>query len=177
MFKFINISQLPLYNQDTDQDIPSVVSEFKSQIAQCDANIFIPPEYNRTILGVWDNAINQGSRPWGSHSWRLIPADILGVSIGNISTAIVQQYLRNSLAFLNMRAMNPLKYFLKWDDNMVNKQKNSPPKLKSLCNIELIAIYNLLKKSNYDALISLLFLKYAIMDTINLVYLWWNYDN
>lgn len=54
---------------------------------------------------------------------------------------------------------------------MVNKQKNSPPKLKSLCNIELIAIYNLLKKSNYDALISLLFLKYAIMDTINLVYL------
>lgn len=70
-----------------------------------------------------------------------------------------------------MRAMNPLKYFLKWDDNMVNKQKNSPPKLKSLCNIELIAIYNLLKKSNYDALISLLFLKYAIMDTINLVYL------
>lgn len=52
MFKFINISQLPLYNQDTDQDIPSVVSEFKSQIAQCDANIFIPPEYNRTILGV-----------------------------------------------------------------------------------------------------------------------------
>ncbi|EKT60333.1 NADPH-dependent FMN reductase [Providencia sneebia] len=129
-FKFINISELPLYNQDADQNVPPVVSEFKSQVEQCDGIIFVTPEYNRSIPGVLKNAIDQGSRPWGSNSWNLIPAGILGVSIGNISTAIAQQHLRNSLAFLNMPTMNQPECFLKWFDGMVDEQKNFSPKSK-----------------------------------------------
>ncbi|SUC28638.1 Predicted flavoprotein [Providencia rustigianii] len=80
--------------------------------------------------GVLKNAIDQGSRPWGDNSWDSIPAGILGVSIGNISTAIAQQHLRNSLAFLNMPTMNQPECYLKWYEGMVDEQGNISPKSK-----------------------------------------------
>lgn len=129
-FKFINIGDLPLYNQDADQNVPPVVANFKSQIKACDGIIFATPEYNRSIPGVLKNAIDQGSRPWGDNSWNAIPAGVLGVSIGNISTAIAQQHLRNSLAFLNMPTMNQPECYLKWYDGMVDEQGHISPKSK-----------------------------------------------
>ncbi|ELX8377897.1 NADPH-dependent FMN reductase [Providencia vermicola] len=129
-FQFIDISQLPLYNQDADQHVPAIVTGFKSQITQCDGIIFVTPEYNRSIPGVLKNAIDQGSRPWGDNSWNGKPAGILGVSIGNISTAIAQQHLRNSLAFLNMPTLNQPECYLKWFDGMVDEQGNFAPKSK-----------------------------------------------
>lgn len=129
-FKFINISELPLYNQEADQQVPTVVANFKAQIKSCDGIIFATPEYNRSIPGVLKNAIDQGSRPWGDNSWNGIPAGVLGVSIGNISTAIAQQHLRNSLAFLNMPTMNQPECFLKWYDDMVDAQGSISPKSK-----------------------------------------------
>lgn len=129
-FNFINIGDLPLYNQDADQNVPPVVANFKSQIKACDGIIFATPEYNRSIPGVLKNAIDQGSRPWGDNSWNAIPAGVLGVSIGNISTAIAQQHLRNSLAFLNMPTMNQPECYLKWYDGMVDEQGNISPKSK-----------------------------------------------
>jgi len=129
-FKFINIGDLPLYNQDADQNVPPVVANFKSQIKACDGIIFATPEYNRSIPGVLKNAIDQGSRPWGDNSWNAISAGVLGVSIGNISTAIAQQHLRNSLAFLNMPTMNQPECYLKWYDGMVDEQGHISPKSK-----------------------------------------------
>ncbi|ENU1228192.1 MULTISPECIES: NADPH-dependent FMN reductase [Providencia] len=129
-FKFIDIGELPLYNQDADQNVPSVVANFKSQIKACDGIIFATPEYNRSMPGVLKNAIDQGSRPWGDNSWDGIPAGVLGVSIGNISTAIAQQHLRNSLAFLNMPTMNQPECYLKWYEGMVDEQGNISPKSK-----------------------------------------------
>ncbi|MBP6123076.1 MULTISPECIES: NADPH-dependent FMN reductase [Providencia] len=129
-FKFIRIDQLPLYSQDADQNVPAVVADFKDQIKTCDGIIFATPEYNRSIPGVLKNAIDQGSRPWGDNSWEGIPAGLLGVSIGNISTAIAQQHLRNSLTFLNMPTMNQPECFLKWYDGMVDEQDNLAAKSK-----------------------------------------------
>ncbi len=129
-FKFIRIDQLPLYSQDADQNVPAVVADFKDQIKTCDGIIFATPEYNRSIPGVLKNAIDQGSRPWGDNSWEGIPAGLLGVSIGNISTAIAQQHLRNSLTFLNMPTMNQPECFLKWYDGMVDEQDNLATKSK-----------------------------------------------
>lgn len=129
-FNFISIGDLPLYNQDADQNVPPVVANFKSQVKACDGIIFATPEYNRSIPGVLKNAIDQGSRPWGDNSWNAIPAGVLGVSIGNISTAIAQQHLRNSLAFLNMPTMNQPECYLKWYDGMVDEQGNISSKSK-----------------------------------------------
>lgn len=71
------------------------------------------------------NAIDQASRPYGTNAWNEIPAGIIGVSTGNISTAIAQQHLRNSLAFLNMPTLNQPECYLKWYDGMVENGKFS----------------------------------------------------
>lgn len=73
-FNFLDISELPLYNQDADKQLPSVVANFKSQIAECDGIIFVTPEYNRSIPGVLKNAIDHASRPAGNNSWNGKPA-------------------------------------------------------------------------------------------------------
>lgn len=146
-FKFIDISTLPLYNQDADQQVPATVAEFKSQVAQSDGIIFVTPEYNRSIPGVLKNAIDQGSRPWGDNSWNGRPAGVLGVSVGNISTAIAQQHLRNSLAFLNMPTLNQPECFLKWFDGMVDEQHNFAAKSKDFIQVWVDAYAQFVEKN------------------------------
>lgn len=63
--EIVEIGQLPLYNQDADANVPSVVMAFKNQIAAADAVIVVTPEYNRGIPAPLKNALDQGSRPWG----------------------------------------------------------------------------------------------------------------
>jgi NAD(P)H-dependent FMN reductase len=61
----IEIGDLPLYNQDLDQDPPEQWRRFRQQIAEADGVLFCSPEYNRGIPGVLKNAIDVGSRPYG----------------------------------------------------------------------------------------------------------------
>lgn len=117
--QFLDISALPLYNQDDDNNTPAVVVDFKKKIKECQGIVFVTPEYNSSIPGVLKNALDQASRPYGTNAWDTIPAGIIGVSIGNISTAIAQQHLRNSLAFLNMPTLNQPECFLKWYEGMI----------------------------------------------------------
>lgn len=65
-FEFVEIGELPLYSQDYDADFPDVAKRFKQSIEAADALLFVTPEYNRSIPGVLKNALDWGSRPWGS---------------------------------------------------------------------------------------------------------------
>ncbi|MGO3858202.1 NADPH-dependent FMN reductase [Neisseriaceae bacterium CLB008] len=118
--EIVEIGQLPLYNQDADANVPSVVMAFKNQIAAADAVIVVTPEYNRGIPAPLKNALDQGSRPWGQNSWQGKPAGLLGVSTGNIGTAVAQQQLRGVFSFLDMRTLHQPEMFLKWEDGMVD---------------------------------------------------------
>ncbi|MBX4421291.1 NAD(P)H-dependent oxidoreductase, partial [Mycobacterium tuberculosis] len=60
--QFIEIGELPLYNQDLDANLPEPVQRFKAAVAGVDALLFVTPEYNRGIPGVLKNAIDWGSR-------------------------------------------------------------------------------------------------------------------
>ena len=117
---FVEIKDLPLYNQDADANVPSVVAQYKSALEQQDAIVIVTPEYNRSIPGVLKNALDQASRPWGSNSLNSKPTGILGTSPGNAGTAMAQQHLRNVLSFLNMPTMMQPEAFIKWSDDMVN---------------------------------------------------------
>lgn len=44
----VPIRDLPLYSQDYDADYPPVARVFKKAIADCDAVLFVTPEYNRS---------------------------------------------------------------------------------------------------------------------------------
>jgi chromate reductase len=100
------IGNLPLFDQDFEQDPPAAVTEFKQKIAAADAILFSTPEYNYSISGVLKNAIDCGSRPYGQSAWEGKPAAIMGASGGAIGTARAQYDLRKMMVFLNMFPIN-----------------------------------------------------------------------
>ena len=91
---FIQIDDLPLYNQDNENPVPAPVARFKAEVEASDALLFVTPEHSRSIPAVLKNAIDWGARPWGKTSWPGKAAAIIGTSGGAISTAIAQQHLR-----------------------------------------------------------------------------------
>jgi len=94
---FIQIDDLPMYNQDHENPVPAPVARFKAEVEDSDAVLFVTPEHTRSIPAVLKNAIDWGARPWGKSSWPSKPAAIIGTSGGAISTAVAQQHLRAML--------------------------------------------------------------------------------
>lgn len=97
----IPISELPLYNRDFDVDYPPPGRAFKDAVERMDALLFVTPEYNRSVPGVLKNAIDWGSRPWGTNSFAHKPSAVIGASTGKIGTAVAQQHLRSILSYVN----------------------------------------------------------------------------
>jgi chromate reductase len=101
-FDFVEIGNLPLYNQDLDAAPPQVWKDFRDRVRKSDAVLFVTPEYNRSVPGVLKNAIDVGSRPYGHSAWEGKPAAVVSVSPGGIGGFGANQHLRQSLVFLNM---------------------------------------------------------------------------
>ena len=117
-FNAVRIDDLPLYNQDDDDNQASQVKRLKAEIAAADGLIFVTPEYNRSIPGVLKNAIDHASRPYGQNAWAGKPAGVIGVSIGAIGTAIAQQHLRNVLAYLDVPTLGQPEAFIQMKDGL-----------------------------------------------------------
>jgi len=111
-FKFIEIGNLPLYNQDDDDHQADSVKKMKAEIGECDGVLFVTPEYNRSIPGVLKNALDHGSRPYGKSVWGKKPAAIIGISQSPVGTALAQQHLRGVLATLDMPTLCQPEMFL-----------------------------------------------------------------
>jgi chromate reductase len=105
-FSEIPIKDLPLYNSDFDADYPPEGVALKEAIAAADGILFISPEYNRAIPGALKNAIDWGSRPWGTNSFARKPSGIIGASPGAIGTAVMQSNMRSVLSFLDAPQLN-----------------------------------------------------------------------
>ncbi len=101
----VDIGQLPLFNQDLENDpIPAVIA-FKESIAASDALLFVTPEYNRSMPGVLKNAIDIGSRPRGKNSWGGKPGAIVSVSPGKLAAFGANHALRQSLMAVDVSTM------------------------------------------------------------------------
>lgn len=101
-FRFADIGDLPLYNQDDDGHPHEAVRRFKQEIASAQGLLFLTPEYNRSIPGVLKNALDHASRPYGESVWFEKPAGIGGASPGTLGTALAQEHLRNILSHLGV---------------------------------------------------------------------------
>jgi len=115
----VEIGELPPFNQDWEADPPQPVHEFKGAIARADAVLFVTPEYNRSVPGVLKNALDIGSRPWGTNSFAGKPAAVIGTSIGAAGTAIAQHHLRSSLHFLDMPTLGQPEVYLHFRDEII----------------------------------------------------------
>jgi chromate reductase len=111
-FTHVRIDDLPLYNQDDDAQQAAQVLRIKGEIKAAQGVLFVTPEYNRSIPGVLKNAIDNASRPYGQSAFNGKPAGVIGASVGPIGTALAQQHLRNSLAYLNMPTLGQPEAFI-----------------------------------------------------------------
>ncbi|GFO58645.1 FMN reductase [Geomonas silvestris] len=111
-FKYLEIGDLPLYNQDNDANPPAPVTRFKAEISAAQALLFVTPEYNRSVPGVLKNALDNASRPYGQNAWAGKPAGVIGGSIGTIGTALAQSHLRGILAYLDVPTLGQPEVYL-----------------------------------------------------------------
>lgn len=106
-FKIIPIDNLPLYNQDFDDNnqVPESYTAFRKTIKELDGVIFVTPEYNRSIPGALKNAIDVASRPFGKNNWDGKPGAVFSNSPGQISGFGANHHLRQCMVFLNVAVM------------------------------------------------------------------------
>jgi chromate reductase len=104
-FTFVEIADLPLYNQDLEADLPASVSRMKAQLEAADGILIVTPEHNRSIPAALKNAIDWAARPWGKSSWPGKVAAVTGATPGAIGTSIAQLHLRQILGALGVLVM------------------------------------------------------------------------
>jgi chromate reductase len=102
----VDISRLPLYNQDLEHDLPEAVKELKKRIRGADAILIATPEHNYSITAVLKNAIEWGNRPPRDASWSGKPAAIISASTGLRGGARAQLHLRQIMIDINMHSIN-----------------------------------------------------------------------
>jgi chromate reductase len=110
-FQTFDISSLPFFSQDIENNPPENVVNFQNIVQNADAVIFITPEYNRSFPGVLKNAIDWCTRPYGKNLWKRKSAAIIGASVGKIGTFGAQQHLKNVCNFLDMNLMNQPEFY------------------------------------------------------------------
>jgi chromate reductase len=116
-FQFVEIGDLPFYNEDLEAELPASVVRFKHQIESADAVLFVTPEYNRTFSGVLKNAIEWGSRPWGKTSWAGKPVAIVGATLGAVGTGAAQSQLRSVVSAVGMALIAQPEVYLNFRDD------------------------------------------------------------
>jgi chromate reductase len=119
--QIVEIGELPFYDEDKEADPPAQWVEFRRQVKAADAVLFASPEYNRSVPGVLKNAVDVGSRPYGSSVFAGKPAAVVTVSPGAIGGFGANHHLRQSLVFLDMPILQQPEAYLggvaKWFDD------------------------------------------------------------
>lgn len=123
-FTEISIKDLPLYSYDYDANYPPEGLALKKAIEASDGLLFISPEYNRSIPGALKNAIDWGSRPWGTNSFARKPSGIVGASVGAIGTAVMQSSMRSVLSFLDAPQLNSPEVYINFKPSVFDQEGN-----------------------------------------------------
>ncbi|MDF1609686.1 NAD(P)H-dependent oxidoreductase [Hoeflea sp. YIM 152468] len=131
-FKFVEIGDLPLYNNDLWENPPEPVLRMKREVEAADAVLFVTPEYNRSFTPAIKNAVDWGSRPWGENSWAGKPAAITGTSPGAIGTAVAQDALKSVVSVVGMTLMGQPEVYFQYkpelfdqDNSIVNEDSRT----------------------------------------------------
>ena len=102
-----DIASIPLYNGDLDSDErrPEPVQRLKEAVSLANGVLFVSPEYNHSVPGVLQNAIDWISRPAGKSPLAAKPVGLMGASRGLVGTARMQQVLKLTLLSTLARVM------------------------------------------------------------------------
>jgi chromate reductase, NAD(P)H dehydrogenase (quinone) len=125
--EIVEIGQLPFYNQDLERLIdppPAPWTAFRQRVKAADAVLFVTPEYNRSVPAVLKNALDVGSRPYGSSVWDRKPGAIVSGSPGAIGAFGANHHLRQSLVFLNVPTMQQPEAYVGYAHKLFDERGN-----------------------------------------------------
>jgi chromate reductase len=121
-FRFIDLSGLPLYNEDLWPSPPQSVPQLKAGVEAADGVLFVSPEYNRSVTPAIKTAIDWGTRPWGQNSWAGKPVGIVGASVGQVGTAVGQAHLRAIMTAIDAIVMGVPEVYITHKPGMFSAQ-------------------------------------------------------
>lgn len=122
--EIVEIGDLPLYNQDSENQPPASWTRFRERIRSANAVLFVTPEYNRSVPAALKNALDVGSRPYGKSAWSGKPGAVVSVSPGAIGGFGANHHLRQSLVFLNVPAMPQPEAYIGHADKLFDTNGN-----------------------------------------------------
>lgn len=120
---FVQIDDLPMFNQDLEPNRPESTLRLKREIEAADAILIVTPEHNRSIPAVLKNAIDWASRPYGKNSWAGKTVAVTGTSGGAVGTAVSQNELRMILTNLAGVVVGG-QVFVTFKDDLVDDHNN-----------------------------------------------------
>ncbi|MFX3673895.1 MAG: NADPH-dependent FMN reductase [Paenisporosarcina sp.] len=92
IMEFIEIQDMPFFNEDIEEDAPESVKKARHQVQQADGVLIATPEYNHSISGSLKNALD-----WMSRKEKVFlkkPVLLMGCSGGPVGTSRAQNHLR-----------------------------------------------------------------------------------
>lgn len=122
--EIIDISRLPLINEDLEADLPNSVVELHKCIESADGILLATPEYNRSYSPVLKNALDWGSRPEGQNKWNKKPAIVVGCTPYALGAFGAQHHLRQVLVYLNMYPVQQPEFYLGKAGDKFDEQGN-----------------------------------------------------
>jgi chromate reductase, NAD(P)H dehydrogenase (quinone) len=118
----VEVGQLPFYNEDIETAAPPAQwTAFRQRVKAADAVLFVTPEYNRSVPAALKNALDVGSRPYGSSVWDRKPGAIVSGSPGAIGGFGANHHLRQSLVFLNVPTMQQPEAYVSHVDKLLDE--------------------------------------------------------
>jgi len=99
------IGDLPIYDQDLENDVPESVRRLREDWSSADAILFATPEYNGSVPGGLKNAVDWASRPKGDAALLNRTVAVIGASEGQFGALWAQQDLRRILGIAGARVV------------------------------------------------------------------------
>ena len=120
--EIVEIGQLPFFNQDLEAAPPADWLAFREKLQKSNGVLFVTPEYNRSVPAVLKNALDVGSRPYGSSVWDRKPGAIVSCSPSAIGAFGANHHLRQSLVFLNVPTLQQPEAYIGHADKLFDEQ-------------------------------------------------------
>jgi len=105
LFDPAGLGDLPIYDQDLEDDVPESVRRLRRDWAAADAILFATPEYNGSVPGGLKNAVDWASRPEFEAALTNKTVAVIGASIGQFGAMWAQADLRKILGVAGARVV------------------------------------------------------------------------
>lgn len=119
----LQIGDMPHYNEDLDTDSPPESwVRFRGEMRSQDAVLIVSPEYNRSLPSALKNALDVGSRPYGSSVWAGKAGAVATISPSGIGGALSNHAIRQAVVFLGLPLMQQPEMYIGDVYNVFDKE-------------------------------------------------------